>query len=161
MTLSEFGVRDSFALGRDGETLSLYVAGIHLTEFDDRPYWPAFLTALRGTHRRLASGLNVGKHEQLLSGLSVEDAHWSLLDPNSTFDDLHSELRFANWGPTTDGHVCFLLPINGSLFVSCSEVGSLSVSTAPFQPHDSAVAISQFLAEAAQPFAPADGFAAR
>jgi hypothetical protein len=161
MSYREFGNRDSFALGGDGTVAHVHVAGIHLTEFDDKPYWPAFLTALRATRQRISECLNFLKYEQQLRGLSAEEAHRAVLDTNSSLSHLHSELRFANWGPTTDGHVCFLLPIYGSMYVSCSALGEKSIASSKLRPYDIADAIGCFLDEAAQPFAAADGFAAR
>lgn len=161
MSYREFGDRSSFALGGDGATAHIHVAGIHLTEFDNRPYWPAFLTSVQAAHRQLSTCLNFLKHEREFQGLSVEEAHRSLLDLSSNQSRLQSDLRFANWGPITDGHICFLLPINGTVYASCSELGSAAVASCKLQPYDAATAIGRFLDEAAQPFAAADGCAAR
>lgn len=161
MSYREFGNRGLFALGGDGTVARVHVAGIHLTEFDDKPYWPAFLMSLQATRQRMSKCLNFLKHEQQLRGLSVDEAHRAVLDTKSSLSHLDSELRFANWGPTTDGHVCFLLPIDGAMFVSCSALGASPIACSKVWPYDIADSIGRFLDEAAQPFAAADGSAVR
>jgi hypothetical protein len=131
------GSCDTFALSIAGKAVDIYVASVCITESDNKPYLPSFVPALAATERFLKERLNFLKYEQLFLGMSASDAYdvlrrGDLPDGAAVFD----ELRFADWGPSTDPYLCFLLPAWGSLVLSCAPLSGGPIASVDVLPYD-------------------------
>ncbi|WKB56015.1 hypothetical protein [Eleftheria terrae] len=140
--IRKFGTSNDFsvAIGRTTgalRTVKLVVAGEGITSEDDQVYVPAFVPALAATIQRLKSELNFLKHEELFVGLDLEDAVRRLVNGvDADIERACGDLRVFDWGPTTDDYVCFLLPLNGRLYLGCYAVESDRVHGCPVVPYD-------------------------
>ena len=131
------GSRSKLAIEVAADRVAVYVAGRRLTETDDQPYMAAFAASLRATRRRLEACLNYQANEGWFLGKGVDEAYRVLTSadsqlPGSVFDSQ----RFADWGPITDGHLTFLLPINGKLYLATAAHGDGEIFAAEVNPWD-------------------------
>jgi len=151
MQNQSFGDRESLSIEINGPAVDVFVAGVHITDFDNSPYLPSFVPSLSMAESSLRSCLNFLKYEELFFGMSVDEGYAALRDASQPpFVDAYSQLRFADWGPTTDGYLCFLLPILGNLYIATCEVGGQSVRSVAVQPYSLISTIRQAL-EALRP----------
>jgi hypothetical protein len=140
--MTVFGSKERFAIlvGPQIEShrsVEVWAGGKTLTPFDTSVYLPSFVRALGSTELRLKEQLNFLKYESLFIGLTAEEAIQKVVTPESAeMEHALAELRFANWGPTTDDFLCFLLPIQGNLALICSECQSGSVHAVPLFPYE-------------------------
>jgi len=132
-----FGNKETFALSVATDTVDIHIAGALVTDSDNSPYLPSFVSALQSSERALRSRLNFLTHESLFFGMSVGDAFSALASPSTSAHEVaFNELRFADWGETTDSHLSFLLPVNGRLHVACSLLGGNAVHASVVWPYD-------------------------
>jgi hypothetical protein len=100
--------------------IAVWIAGQNLSSYDYFAYLPGFLAALNATAAKLKLNPNHRQYEGEFLGLGVEAAFIQLRDANSSaLERAWAGLRFADWGPTTDDFLCFLLPLNGHLYIAC------------------------------------------
>jgi len=136
------GSKDTLAIAlgpQDGQTklVEVWVGGANLSQQDSAAYLPSFLPALQATERALKARLNYLQHEGPFLGLGVEEAFIKLRDATSAeLENAWSKLRFADWGPTTDECLCFLLPVQGRLYVACQRPGLERIHHAQITPYD-------------------------
>jgi len=132
-----FGNKETFALSVATGTVGIHIAGALVTDSDNSPYLPSFTSALQASEKALRSRLNFLAHESLFLGMSVSDAFHALASPSTSAHEMaFNELRFADWGATTDSYLSLLLPINGRLYVACSPVGGDAVQAAVVWPYE-------------------------
>jgi hypothetical protein len=118
-------------------TIEVWVHGKNITPIDSSAYIPGFSVALASTERRLKQELNFLRFEALFFGQSVEEAFSRLAEASSPeLEQAWSLLRFADWGPTTDDYLCFLIPVQGKLYLACRENSTKVVHAAQVVPHD-------------------------
>lgn len=96
-----------------GIAVEIWANNACLTPYDRHPYLPAFLPHLVRTEARLRQIESFTRHENELTGMTVEDAFGLLAGQGSA--GLNNALRCLDWGPTTDDVLCFLIPSMGVL----------------------------------------------
>jgi hypothetical protein len=140
--MTSIGSKAKFAVilgSSSGEmrTAEVWVGGKNVTPFDSSAYVPGFLAALTRTERTLKEELNFLRHEALFFGLCVEEAFLKLSQAGSPeLEQAWSDLRFADWGPTTDDYLCFLLPVLGKLYLACQDQTSRAIHSVQVAPSD-------------------------
>ncbi|MBN1209667.1 MAG: hypothetical protein JXB05_32765 [Myxococcaceae bacterium] len=119
----------SFSLGEPDESLlqevDIYVAGRRVTVMDNTVYLPGFTYALErsASYWRKADG---HRYADYFSGMSAIEAHDFLRGTQEEGSALHgpegdvlfNRCSFLDWGPTTDASLCFLVPVNGLLYLT-------------------------------------------
>lgn len=117
---------------KDGlRRVEIRVGNERLTGEDRFVYPPAFLHAMRSTANHLRGELNFLRHERELWGFGIEEAFERV-----SSGDLHEPLRVLSWGPTTDDCVCFLLPVQGKLWLAWKRAEAKSPRAVPVLPYD-------------------------
>jgi hypothetical protein len=117
-------------------SVEVWVGGWSITPNDSSAYVPSFSTALAASARRLRTELNFLRYEELFLGMSVEEAIHKLVSASPAVASAWVSLRFADWGPTTDDFLCFLLPLRGKLYLACYDNASKHVHAAVVMPYD-------------------------
>ncbi|WP_116001309.1 hypothetical protein [Roseateles depolymerans] len=118
-------------------TVEVWVQGKSITPFDSSAYVPGFSAALARSENALKKDLNFLRYESLFLGLSVEEAFLKLAEASSPhLEQAWLSLRFADWGPTTDDFLCFLIPVGGRLYLACQELSTQAVHAAQITPDD-------------------------
>jgi hypothetical protein len=115
----------------------VWVGGKNVTPFDSSAYVPGLLSALTRSERTLKEELNFLRYEALFFGLSVEEAFLKLSQAGSPeLEQAWSHLRFADWGPTTDDFLCFLIPVQSKLYLACQDQTSQAIHSVQVVPYE-------------------------
>ena len=114
----------------------VWVGGWSITPNDSSAYVPSFSTALAASARCLRTELNFLRYEEFFVGMRVEEAVQKFVSASPALASVWASLRFADWGPTTDDFLCFLLPLGGKLYLACYDNATKHVHAAVVMPYD-------------------------
>lgn len=119
-TKEHFGILVRPASGQMRQ-VEVWAGGKNLTPVDSSSYIPSFSHSLAKSANHLKNSADFFAYEPLFSGLAPEAAFAKLSRQEAGTEQAWSALRFADWGPTTDDFLCFLLPLNGKLHLAFCE----------------------------------------
>lgn len=145
-----FGSKDLFAV-TVGEpswpirTVEVWIGGVNLSSFDSSAYLPSFIHSMTKMRDKLKKQLNFLAHESDLGGSCVDGAFLRLA--SEEFPQAWSDLRVLDFGPTTDDFLCFLLPMQGKLYLTCKGNSADAVTAVQVTPFDLISTLTNVLLE--------------
>jgi len=126
------GDLDTFAFdvgrkeGKDLRRVDVVIGGRYVCCDDRVVFVPQFSFDLERSLKKIQSQV-AGQLENILGGRTPEEAHRFIVSTTSEesenfykpeLEEVWPTFRFMNWGPTTDNLTCFLLPLEGKLFIT-------------------------------------------
>jgi len=148
--MQQFGQKERFAtiVGASANGLrhvEIWAGERSLTPVDQRAYVPAFSHAVRGTIDKLQAPNAIVRHGALFVGRGVSSSFkWLATQAHPT---AWRDLGVFHWGPTTDDILCFLLPIDGQIYLAWKERGHAKTHRIPVQISDVVAVLERTLAE--------------
>ena len=108
--------------------VNIFIGGENICCEDNSVYLPQFINSICLSANYIRRKIDYYKYINYFSGMTLEDAHNFLLStrdsdsPNYNLenDDFYGCYRVFEWGATTDNVACFLVPLNGVLYLTYS-----------------------------------------
>lgn len=108
--------------------VNIFIGGKNICCEDNVVYLPQFINSIALSASDIRRKIDYYKYINYFEWMSLEEAHNFLLSTrdmdsphyNLENDDLYQCHRVFSWGPTTDNAICFLLPMNGMLYLTYS-----------------------------------------
>ena len=105
--------------------IDILVGGTNLCDEDNNAFVPQLRESLEVDLDRLKQ-FDSAKYQEYLADLSPDEAHTRIQhfhdvgEPVEWIegDALYGHFRFLDWGPTTDGVLCFLIPLGDSAYLT-------------------------------------------
>ncbi len=103
--------------------LDIWLLDHHITSIDNVAYLKSVVYQAEGD---VVGAHDLYKFSKYFQNMSAKEAHKLILstrDPESEFydfenDEVYPNQQVLNWGPNTDNIACFLIPIDGSVYIT-------------------------------------------